>query len=315
MVFNDPNSYSEAGINLNSILMIQGVRTRLPENPLMMQDNSPLPLRKMSVNATLDHIEISLRGEILISLMRSPDDTDRDWNSKRDHLRHDYVASMLQDNTDMKLSDLGIQSPLTPDKISKDGKVVLELATTISMRENKPEQDYNKKILNYRDVCLQNNLRLTILCVSGSFVYTNCHLRFDMVSELCRRLREAASFETEISKQSGYTPNSVQEDGDEDLKKVKECMIKLEKIKKLQSWDFNCDLEDLSLSPQTEEDRKEASRIMTQSWKDAAKLKKKLPHDSLEKYLSSLKLKETRADKKEFFLSLVYFQNTQVRLP
>jgi hypothetical protein len=298
MVITNPLSYQEAGVNLHAICITQGVRSRDIDAPIEIVDQALLSQRPVKVQVSADDITVWLRGEEIFHQERGPLITRRKWNEEIDHLRHNYVASLLQDTTDDKLSDIGVNSNLTPDKISPDKRTVLELATTVSNRALKIEEDYQGKVLAYRQVCHDNGLKLTVLCVSSTRVFTNCCMRHDMIPELCRRLREAASFELDIATQTGRMPNQVSEEGDHGVETVKDIMSGLSKLTKNIAWDFNEQLADLSLEPSTEGDTLEAARILGETWKISSSMEKRKPESSLDDYCRSLRNKKTRSDQK-----------------
>jgi len=301
MTITNPLTYTEAGISLSSLTRIQGLRTRSIDNQQMLIDQTSLNVRKIEVYANDSKVIIRVRDEIIYEAHRNEDEPESEWHSILNHVRHDYVSSMLQDKTDVRMRDLGFNTPLTPDAISEDHKLVVELTTTISDNDRTYESAYKKKILNYQDLCKKHALRLGIIVVGSTQILTNCYVRPDMVSEFCLRLREAFSMETSICDQTGYMPNSGGEDLDMNVKMVEMMMKEINSIQKKETWDFNFDLQSQSLREKTDQDVDLTALKLNESWGNVTSAVKKLPEKDMDDYLHSLTKKETRKDMKRIF--------------
>nr|QYF49549.1 MAG: RNA-dependent RNA polymerase [Yunnan phenui-like virus] len=110
-------------------------------------------------------------------------------------VRHDFVGNRLKSTTDMKFSDIGIMSRLTPDYISTNRKAVLELATNASGNLKSMETSYISKRLNYEAICNQAGYELFIIVVSPDMVLSNMNLSSQEVDFLCTRCKIGLSLE------------------------------------------------------------------------------------------------------------------------
>jgi hypothetical protein len=298
MTITNSETYSEQGVNLQTLVLIQGIRTKAIDAPQMLLDKASLNIRKLKVDASLSHISISVRGEEIYRREKNKKQSDREWEKILDHVRHDYVGSLLQDETDADLTKFGYDTKLTPDVVSSDGRIILELATTLSEIDATKESSYKKKVLNYKDLCSKYSITPCIIVVSSSSVYTNCFLRSEMVSELCRRLREARSIESYICDQTGYMPNSSSDDSGDGVLDVMRCLELMKKLKRKEDWDFNSELADESRKEITEEDEKEVERIMSGSWEEVCKPEAKVNIKDIHSYRTSLSTGRVTCKKK-----------------
>lgn len=291
----------EIHLDLEEISLLQGVRTLSHNSPKTYIDSSLLNLRPVKVQSSMQDMMVEIRGELLRHSFRDDKEADGDWKKHINHLRHDYVGNMLQHETDADLSSIGINTKLTPDYLSNNKRVVIELTTTLSDRSKALERSYKKKILAYSDLLSNKGVFYCILVVSSTQILTNCHLRSDMVSELCRRCREGISMETELEKQLGFQINVGDSDEDENLQHVVEAMELIEKMQKPLDWDFNHDLEEDSVSLLTDNEKNRAKEILDETWRKAYEKKGLLPSDTIETHYKSMRVKSTRMDQKRIF--------------
>jgi len=298
----DNKTLSESSVNLGSLAMMQGSNSLSIDDPVTIADKAQLTSRYIQVKSDHWSYSIKLRMEDLFTESRSRKESDRDWKKKLRKIRHDYVSSLLMENTDMRLSDFGVDSKLTPDFISRDGKTVLELATCYSSDDKSLHSSYNSKILAYRDELKDTDMDYFILVVSPDKIMTNCWIRDDMVSEFCRRCREGISIQSTISIQTGYMLGVSNDQEEEQIGMIKDCIDALDRIPKPVSWDFNLDLQDDSLKEKASSDDVESRRILNDSWTEVSKMEIPKGAEELDMYLKSLSVKETRNDNKRVFV-------------
>jgi len=201
---------------------------------------------------------------------------------------------MLLSDTDMPLSSLGIQSQQTPDYISIESQLIIELTTSKSDNQPAMERAYKKKVLTYEPSLRGTTIKMGVLVVSPTSVYTNCFLRPDMIAELCRRCREGLDLEKQVSDLTGFQLNKGEDDDSEQVKLVHDMIQEMSKLERRQDWDFNENLREESLSEVTKLDEERVKEILDKSWLSAKQMKDRLSEAELENYVSSLRVKETR---------------------
>jgi len=298
---NDPLNASESSLNLSQIGLLQGSRTRDLHNPVTLSDKAMLTQRNINLQADFWSLSIRIRGEEFMQKKRGDNLSDELWKQELSHVRHDHVASMGIEKTDMSLRTLGIEKDLTPDYINRDSKLVIELATSAVDYDKVLDRAYKKKILAYEGALHGIEVRYCILVVSPFKIMTNCYLRDDIVSELCRRCREGMSMESSIEEQTSIRVNTGDYEDDIDLREVDRSIESLETMNLYSAWDFNEELRSMSLQESRSEDEIRSKEILDQSWRESMSLQSRLSADSLDNYHKSLSSQEVRKDQKRIF--------------
>lgn len=181
----------DQGLTLSTIAVIQGFNTRDVESPQTIPDSAGLNFRPVTVRSDTVSLTLALRDETLLELERGVRTSDREWKEAISHTRHDWVGNLGTSSTDMPLSQLGIASTQTPDYISPDGRVVIELATCAVDFDRVLDRSYKKKIMAYWHHLKPRNIIYGIIVVGPRKIMTNCVLQPHMVSELCRDVAKA----------------------------------------------------------------------------------------------------------------------------
>ncbi|UHM27566.1 MAG: RNA-dependent RNA polymerase [Sanya phenuivirus 1] len=123
---------------------------------------------------------------------------------------HETVASLLSEDTDMRLSEIGVTGPdgrLTPDYIDKDKKMIVELATTVNTNLKNIEERYAQKMVHYQDAVKETGYSIGIVFVGESFVYSNLSMSQAMVDSLCQRCRVGIAVKSTIERYLGASLN------------------------------------------------------------------------------------------------------------
>lgn len=302
IVFTDVSNQTESSLDLSQIAQLQGTRTRSLNNPITVSDKAMLTQRHIQLNVDHWSISIDIRWERFMTKIRTPKQSDEEWKQILSHTRHDHVASMNLSKTDTSLRVLGIQRDLTPDFIDPSSKVVIELATCAVDYDKILDRAYKKKILAYEAELHGKGITYCILVVSPFKVMTNCFLRDDIISELCRRCREGLSMESTIEEKSSIRVNTGDYEDDTDLAKVDEIIDKISNLSLYSAWDFNEDLRLQSLQETRKDDEIRSKELLDRSWQKSMNLQSKLSADSLDNYHKSLLSQETRDDQKRIFV-------------
>jgi len=122
-------------------------------------------------------------------------------------VRHEYVSSKLQSETDLPLSILGIQgeeSVLTPDVIDITTKKVLELGTSKTNSLTNLQDEFNKKKIKYDYLLQPIGCNTYYLIVGYNAVVTNLLLSDSVIDDLCARFRIGVQLETKITELLGF---------------------------------------------------------------------------------------------------------------
>nr|QYF49533.1 MAG: RNA-dependent RNA polymerase [Inner Mongolia phenui-like virus 2] len=149
--------------------------------------------------------------------------------------RHDFVGSCHRMRTDMGFRSIGINSPLTPDYIEAERKLVLELSTSVSGAPKFLESSYISKRVSYENICGEHDLTLLIIIVSPFGVLTNMAIPPLLLDDLAMRCKIGLNLETMIEEEL-----QVRLTGDDDETKqslyVKDLLNKFNNKVKLKSY-------------------------------------------------------------------------------
>lgn len=133
---------------------------------------------------------------------------------------HEVVASLLGVETDVKLKTIGVtggDSRLSPDYISKERKMIVELTTTVNVDPRNVEERFQQKVVHYRDALEGTGFEIGVLVVGETFVYTNLAMSQQMVDALCQRCRVGIAIKSRIERSLGYSLNPTDTSKEETL--------------------------------------------------------------------------------------------------
>lgn len=215
-------------------------------------------------------------------------------------IRHDFVASLLQENTDEELRSLGIDGPegdLTPDYIDTNTKQVLELGTSKSNSIGGLSNDFEGKKIKYDYLLQPLQCNTYYLIVSSTCLYTNLVINQDTIDELCFRFRMGVQLEYEITEILGVNifsgPNS------EDMRIAKALFSNMTPpvVDKNDYEQFPVDIIMSMRETPSDDDFKHSSKIMDKCLKESYP-KPPAERDVLENYLNKFKLAECQTHRK-----------------
>lgn len=225
---------------------------------------------------------------------------------KASHLKHDFVAGKTWGDTDQPLTDLGIDSNLTPDAILVSERKVLELATTLAKTHDSLLATYNSKRIAYEGVLQPHGISYFILVVSPALILTNARLQSNIIEELCKRCRCGLSLERKIESLTGRVLQGDTEQIEKNHFSIRKAMKSLSDLNRNEDRQFSTDLKQLATSELTSEDNEWVAHLVRSSLRQAHRKRqqnKDKTHaghlaQSIESYKKQMKTFGTRADQK-----------------
>jgi len=245
--------------------------------------------RTLTVNRTEDVIEIMSNGSKFKDF--------RIHERSLKNMRHDYVSSEWEVDTDQPLSILGVPPPqgnLTPDYIDILTSNVVELGTINSNSPRALRSMYEGKILKYKDTVDSVKANLGVLVIGINRICTNLVISPEIQQVLISRFLEILPLENIIVHLCGF--NIFKEESSDDYKLAR-VVFESMNFEPLESKDFNMsDISDFD-TPITKDEEREAVKIFEIELKESRSMNKGSREDLVE-YMSSFTSLNSRKDMK-----------------
>jgi len=133
----------------------------------------------------------------ILGLVRSISSTDELLGK----IPHEAVCNLIDGSSDMKLYKLGLigkDTHLSPDYVSTDKRLFIEIATTRSPVPASLTDRFKEKIVHYETVASANKFDVGVIVVSPDSVYTNLEISQEAVDALCFRFRAGLAIHSKI---------------------------------------------------------------------------------------------------------------------
>jgi hypothetical protein len=218
------------------------------------------------------------------------------------NLRHNLVADLNQDLTDMPMSilcqrqeDIG-RFGTTPDFIDVDRRLIIELTTTNSTYDDSFISAYDGKVKKYyRALEELQDCTYYILVVGPERVYTNMNLGQAIVDDLCSRMRLGVALETEVVSILGS--DIFQETNTEAEHRIK-LMFNLMNYSIVDSVDFPVEkIIECSRGNLTKSESERVANILVKEW-DKTGIATRTPITVLHDYLRGFDEDNSRTEQK-----------------
>uniref|UniRef100_A0AAU8MGM4 RNA-directed RNA polymerase L n=1 Tax=Switchgrass phenui-like virus 1 TaxID=3233120 RepID=A0AAU8MGM4_9VIRU len=229
------------------------------------------------------------KGRLLIS--------DEIYGKRIKNVRHDYISNECEEETDKKLSSIGVehyQGNLTPDFIDPVSKKVVEIGTCNSQYHAALMSMYNSKVLKYKDIVESVNGSLAVVIIGINRVVTNLKLDRPEYIRLINRFMEITSIEPQITQLCGV---NIFKDKDNDDERLSKMIFNEFKYKPLEDKQYNLNSLMRFQNTPTKEDIKKASVILEQELKKS-KISSCQDKSDFLSYLSKFDSENSRLDMK-----------------
>jgi len=213
---------------------------------------------------------------------------------------HETVCNLLDGSSDMKLWKLGLkgsETNLSPDFVSTDHKLFIEMATTRTSNERAMKDRFDEKMIHYKTAAEENGYQVGIIVVSSDSVLTNLKMSNQVVNALCHRFRAGLAIHSSLEKLEGRSLSS--ETDTPKLRIVRSIVADLGRKKRQDlrtSSDFPVDQILNFQKPPTMKEMKKTARLLRRCRLESQELVSGSPK-SLQDYLDSYGT-DCRLDKK-----------------
>lgn len=258
----------------------------------------PDPIHYVSKGQATQEITVVRDGS---NLLISTEDIKSDFNIGDDILRkipHEYVASRLQENTDLPLSLLGItgdESVLTPDFIDITTNTILELGTSMSTNLHTLFNDFDGKVKKYSYILQPLSSSTFYMIVGMNNIVTNMNITQSVVDDLCARFRIGVAIKSQISDLISDT--DISDEDSENVRIVKSIFAEMKTVPLKQTDDYNYDEIISAGSDPTEDDFDHTGKIVKECLK-RSRVPKPESRLRLTNYLKTLKSHDCRSNRK-----------------
>lgn len=227
-------------------------------------------------------------------------------------IRHDFVASLLEGETDRSIRELGIMLNLTPDFIDESTSTVLELATTGTNFLKVMEASYIGKRIAYEEILKSHGKHYLILVVGPDSSLSNMPVTDDTLDDLTLRCRVGLSLTPILERELGFELESSDDAALTRTEVVKE----LEKFNATfqypENFHFNKELFDLQ-RPLNEEEESHVTRILGETLDKAISGQNNQGDEgALQNYLLSLESYSTKKQKLVTIFPLIWQELSRV---
>ncbi|QIJ25704.1 P1 [Grapevine associated cogu-like virus 1] len=126
---------------------------------------------------------------------------------------HESVCNLLSGESDMKLLDfgfVGLDSKLSPDFVSADSKMFVEVATTKSSDQSAFKDRFKEKMIHYDHVAKSKGYQVGVVVVGIDHVLTNLDMTQAMVNALCHRYRAGLAINGKLESLEGRSLQSAE---------------------------------------------------------------------------------------------------------
>lgn len=180
------------------------------------------------------------------------------------NMRHDYIASEWESDTDMPLSEIGVigaESRLTPDCMDVASKFVLELGTVNSNQVRAITTTYWDKMQKYGDIVHNAGGKLFVISVGINRIATNMNIARSTLQTLTSRFMEIQPLESSIKQLCG---RDVFRDNDTDDLKLCRIIFENMKLRAVESEMYNIEEIQSFSDPLTKEEESETCKIFSE---------------------------------------------------